>query len=147
MMDLNKMGDVRDLEVGSIFLVPPHDGTYTPTPHNEQPTATPGATDGPSETPQPTRTPVPSPTPWSVATAMQAPLSILEAEFTPTDGPVVIAALPTKAKAQPVPPTPTPGVTIVRSGQSPWLVIALFVQVGILALAGVEFFRRTHRKR
>ncbi|MEP7291259.1 MAG: CAP domain-containing protein [Chloroflexota bacterium] len=32
MMQLNGLSNVRDLEVGSVFLVPPHDGTYTPAP-------------------------------------------------------------------------------------------------------------------
>ena len=32
MMQLNGLENVRDLEVGSIFLVPPKAGTYTPTP-------------------------------------------------------------------------------------------------------------------
>ena len=35
MMQLNGLGNVRDLEVGSTFLVPPHEGTYTPAPGQE----------------------------------------------------------------------------------------------------------------
>lgn len=32
MMELNLIEDNRTLEIGSVFLVPPHDGTFTPTP-------------------------------------------------------------------------------------------------------------------
>jgi len=38
MLELNEMteGDMRNLEVGSVFLVPPLSGTYTPTPANAE---------------------------------------------------------------------------------------------------------------
>src|SRR5690606_14707184 len=48
MMALNNLSDVRDLEVGSIFLVPPKSGTFTPTPAESTPEATPAP---PTDTP------------------------------------------------------------------------------------------------
>jgi hypothetical protein len=38
------------------------------------------------------------------------------------------------------------GGTIAPGAQSPWLTIALVVQVGILVAAGVEFIRRSRRR-
>lgn len=71
--DINSMteADARWLDIGAIILIPPWEGTYTPTPGSpEPPTATPTAgptnTEGPSPTPTITSTPTitytPSPT-------------------------------------------------------------------------------------
>ncbi len=48
MMALNGLTNVRDLEVGSTFLVPPKAGTYTPTPETNPATEAPPPTDAPS---------------------------------------------------------------------------------------------------
>lgn len=65
MMQINGLSDVRDLEVGSTFLVPSSAGTYTPTPDDRPPTETPIPTDIP-----PSITPftVPSITPFVAVT-------------------------------------------------------------------------------
>ena len=51
MMEINELdpNGARALEVGAVFLVPPHDGTYTPTPGGPPPTATPTAEPDESE--------------------------------------------------------------------------------------------------
>jgi hypothetical protein len=38
------------------------------------------------------------------------------------------------------------GVIITRPGTSPWLIIALVIQVGVLLAAGVEFTRRKRKR-
>lgn len=139
--------DIRELEVGSVFLVPPQDGTYTPTPGGEAPTATPGPITEPSATgPAPTVAPptaMPSPTLIVGATSANVPASLLLTN-TPTPETVLVAAVPTNATIL----TATSGTTtITPSGTSPWLGIALVVQVGVLAAAGFQFFRRGKRKK
>ena len=58
MKDVNGLADHYSLQVGEVFLVPPHDGTYTPTPDDAQSAVgTPEAADEE----QPTATPQPSP--------------------------------------------------------------------------------------
>ena len=68
MLEINGMtaDDIRVLQPGSIFLVPPKDGTFTPTPPSPEPTqiqgtATPVATSTPSPVATQTATP-PTPT-------------------------------------------------------------------------------------
>ena len=155
--------DIRDLEIGSVLLIPPKNGTYTPTPGGEEPTAAP--TDQPTETvmPQNTPTPVatvqdegilPTPTPAVIAGATldKLPDSLVALESTatefPTESPtaavleVADASLP-GANASPAQPT-TAGI-ITRSGPSPWLGVALVVQAVVLLGAGFEFIRRKRR--
>ena len=79
MLEINNMreDDVRQLEIGSLFLVPPQDGTFTPT-------ASPDTPDAPATKPDPTSAvtataPAPSPTrslnvlPIPTQTLMPAP--------------------------------------------------------------------------
>jgi hypothetical protein len=66
----------RWLDVGAILLIPPYDGTYTPTPST--PSATP--TDSPSNTPGPSPTPSITPTPTETYT----PSPTLTPSITPT---------------------------------------------------------------
>lgn len=147
MMELNAIEDVRDLDIGSIFLVPPRGGTHTPTPWDAGPTPTPAATRPPTLTPRASRTPVPSPTAWAPVTAAAPPALLVDNPATPTEAPVLLAQLPTKVKPPASAPLPATGVTIVRSGTSPWLVAALALQVGIVLAAGFEFVRRARRRK
>lgn len=149
MMALNGIGNVRDLEVGSIFLVPPKDGTFTPTPDNRPPT----------ETPVPTAIP-PSITPFMMATNTPETGGIV-----PT--PNISASLPATpiatAGGNVAPPSddgstqaavvPTPGAALGAAAALPrlssqtWIIIALGVQVVIVVGAGVEFLRRVIKRR
>lgn len=152
LMTLNNMTDVRDLVVGSEFLVPPKNGTFTPTVDPNTPT--------PSHTPSPippTITPfvarreptsaIPTPVPTLDPTyevVVYAPATILMPTAQPTATPssapaqaiTQIAAVPTAINAA-TPPTNTGG-----GGLPMWIVIALGVQGIIIVGAGVEFTRR-----
>jgi len=151
MLALNGMteADYRDLEIGEIFLVPPQAGTYTPTP-GEPPTATPVlATETPIQeaTAEPTTAGdmgiLPTPTVLSVAIAASVPESLVMLVPTATITPASteIAMLETPAVMN----LAAAGV-VTQSSTSPWLVVALVVQVGVLLLAGFEFFRRMRRR-
>ncbi len=177
MMALNSLADARSLLPGEVFLVPPHGGTYTPTPG------------GPTNTPEFTATPLPPtitpfvaatatsptiPTPMIVNGTVVVPPDVLatmrvselpnaethfptavEIEMTGTPAP---SATPSGtpesqsvAQANPTVPAvitlPESGAPTSRSNSPNWLVIALLVQVGILAMAGFEFARRTFTRR
>jgi hypothetical protein len=150
MMQLNGLSNVRDLEVGSIFLVPPKDGTYTPTPDNRPPT----------ETPAPTSIPA-TITPFIVATATLPPefseLTLVVPPLIATAGGNI--APPNNGEDQgtveavALVPTPAPEVASVTpthassTSASSWIVIAVGVQAVVVVGAGIEFVRRTIRKR
>lgn len=138
------------LEVGSIFLVPPQSGTWTPVPGSEPiATAEAGQNEETAEvvamvvtsTPIPSDTPQPSDTPFAISTAAAMPEVIVMALPT-EDTPTSVAVVPTQVLLL----SGTSG-TITRSGTSPWLIVGLVVQVGVLLVAGVEFVRRTRRRR
>lgn len=137
MREINNIEDHFNLVVGEVFLVPPHDGTYTPTPDNNtpEPTGTPAPT-------QPTATPTPSATPTRmiVATSAVMPeLLALPPEASPTAAPTAVAVVPT--------PVEIAASTVQRSqGPSTWLVLALVLQAGLVVVAGLEFIRRSWRK-
>lgn len=148
--------DYRDLEVGSIFLVPPQAGTYTPTPGGPEPTATPPpavSTETPtaeivaSPTPAVTDTPAPMPTAVVIAaTANSVPAMVQVLVPTPSSTPtgeaVALLATPAVLASE-----KQSGVTITpNNGPSPWLIIGLVVQVGVLTVAGIEFVRRIRRR-
>ncbi len=149
LMQLNGLSNVRDLNAGSIFLVPPKGGTYTPTPDNRPPTETPI----PSPIP-PTITMFALPTTNGATQAIpspQATSSIATAGANvapPGDDPsptvVEVAQLATPGASGTVQP-PAP----VRSNMSTtsWILIALGVQAMIVVGAGIEFLRRTLRRR
>lgn len=149
MMQVNAVDNNRSLQIGEIFLVPPHDGTYTPTPGDDSAAATSApesdeaqATATPEPTDVPTFTPIP--TMAGIATAAAMPEVIAVAMIhTPSPTPLEVAdAAAASTNIAPM----LAGGTITRSGPSPWLAIALVVQVGLLLLAGFEFVRRTRRK-
>lgn len=148
MKQINGIEDNRLLEVGSVFLVPPQDGTYTPTPGSEVPTAaTVPASQQATLTPEPsaTATLLPSPTLPGIATAAAMPEAIVvAAAITPTESAAVVPA--TAAELTPV---LVSGVsTITRGGPSnTWLVLALAVQAVLLTAAGFEFARRSRRRK
>ena len=140
MMEINELADNRSLQIGEIFLVPPYDGTFTPTPGEVEPTevaAVSIATDQPTQTPPPTITPPPSPTPLIIATAAAMPEVLALAVAVPTETPIVIAALPT---------TVARSTIVIDDRPSNALIIALVLQVGLLLVAGVEFVRRARRR-
>lgn len=166
LMELNGIANVRDLVPGSIFLVPPKGGAYTPTPDDRSPTPVPPPTDiPPSITPYtlPTSTPLVV-TPGSIATSADLPAFIVDQTvvFTPepsydasaTENAVIptpqpasaqIAAVSTPGEmlnAQTAPPS-----TSSRNNPSTFLIIALAVQVIIIVGAGFEFIRRILRRR
>lgn len=87
MMALNNITDVRDLDIGSVFLVPPKAGTYTPVPTTPPPTLT------PSPVP-PSATPFVALVPVHAATLQVTPLTALT-EAAPPAGVVTAAAPPT----------------------------------------------------
>ncbi|MBN8635936.1 MAG: LysM peptidoglycan-binding domain-containing protein [Anaerolineae bacterium] len=136
MMELNGMADVRDLEVGSIFLVPPHEGTYTPT------------VDPNTPTPAPTATPLPPTiTPFSLPTATPTAIPMIPTaglDITPPVEVVQVLDAPTPEIVQPLATAPAPQP---RNNNTMWLVIALGVQVVVLVGAGAEFLLRRSRRR
>lgn len=158
MLEVNHLteDDARVLEVGSVFLVPPQSGTYTPTP--EPATHTPTATPPPTETPEgalieavaftesaPIATPYPTETPPRIATA-GAPDYLLN---TVTVAPTLTATMTATPQTVAVndapnadaPPQPTR--TITQNNERPlWLLITIGVWAGILIGVGVMWLRQ-----
>ncbi|MCU0495926.1 MAG: CAP domain-containing protein [Anaerolineae bacterium] len=151
----------RLLAIGGIILIPPFDGTYTPTALPEgYPTLTP--TLDPNFQPSPTPTfdlmsqlfvasatiAAPPPTMTStlptarIRTAVQVPTLDSSPTLTPataliTDS-TAIAALPTVS--EPI------TVSVPRTtGLSPWLIVAILAQVTLVTVASIEFYRRNRR--
>jgi hypothetical protein len=147
MMALNNISNVRDLEVGSIFLVPPKDGTFTPTPDNRPPTETPFPTAiPPSITPfvMVTNTPVSGDIiPIPKITQPATPIATAGGDVAPPgdDSGTVVAALPTPGSAL------TSATEPPRMSSQTWIMIALGVQVVIVLGAGIEFMRRVLKRR
>lgn len=154
MLTLNGMtqADIRDLEIGSIFLVPPKDGTYTPTAPAEPPAATATAvvevvminTVAPSSTPEiPETATLPG-----IATldALPSALALMLPNGTETPAPTPSAQTIALVATGDVQMVKTVGVVTSANRQSPWLTIALVVQVGVLLVAGIEFIRRMRRR-
>lgn len=184
MLALNGLSeaDVRELEIGSIFLVPSKNGTYTPTapPESAAATVAPVVEVAAVSTSVPTTVPtlelLPtatlSPTAPGIATLDTVPQALLlptsAATVTAADGIATLdpvpqalllptgpatmteAAPPTGQKIADAGPQAAPvkatGVVTASSRQSPWLAIALVVQVGVLLVAGFEFVRRRSRR-
>ncbi|MBZ0303543.1 MAG: LysM peptidoglycan-binding domain-containing protein [Anaerolineae bacterium] len=147
MKQVNNLADHRSLQAGEIFLVPPHDGTYTPTPGGEAvadaATAAPDQPDESTVTPQPTDPPTATPPPTFAGIATSAAMpEVLALPPGPTASLAPQAVAVVSTEVVPV----LAGSTISRSGPSPWLGIALVLQVGLLIVAGAEFMRRTRRR-
>ncbi len=88
---LNNMTEAegRWLDIGAIILIPPWDGTYTPTPGSpepptETPTIGPTNTEGPSPTPTITYTPSITPSPTITSTPSPTETPTETQTFTPT---------------------------------------------------------------
>ncbi|MFN8449858.1 MAG: CAP domain-containing protein [Anaerolineae bacterium] len=167
MMQLNGLADVRDLEVGSIFLVPPKAGTYTPAPGENtsgdaQPGEAPTSDSSPTDAPAPTDAPPPSALPPTITpfvlptlppeivelTVIVPPIATAGSDVAPPDTEstgtpeaLMVAAVPTSE------PLRTAGVVTTRSPISTWIWIAVGVQVVVVVGAGIEFLRRTLRRR
>jgi hypothetical protein len=142
---INGIGDVRDLEIGSILLVPPYTGTYTPTPNTELPTAESSPTfQYPTPFPEDplfalSQTPPPSATPADAMMVAAVPTVI--GTQAPTDAAgTQVSALPTPAV------TITPPQTEQGQGIPTWLLIGIGLQVVIVLGAAFEFSRRLRRK-
>lgn len=132
MMQLNGLTNPRDLDIGSILLVPPYDGTYTPTPAEGA-----GAPTVEATTPAPTLESIPTAGPSAT------PIPAVALSATPTA--VLVAAVPVSGTA--APGIAAAGGTIMRSAPSPWLTVALVVQVSVLVIAGLEYVLRGRRRR
>jgi hypothetical protein len=151
MLQLNGLTSPRELEIGSILLVPPYGGTFTPTPGNvptteaTSPAATLESTPTANVSPAadlgiitPTAETVISPDP----TIAPPPTQLVSTPSTTPDT-ALVAAVPTSD-----PSGTTVGTgTITRSGPSPWLSIALVVQAGVLVIAGLEYVLRGRRRK
>ncbi|MGJ3237239.1 MAG: CAP domain-containing protein [Anaerolineae bacterium] len=168
MLALNELSDadIRSLDVGQVLLVPPPQGTYTPTPIAEAVTAevtdAPEITEAPisdesqpvpevtevvseapgEDTPAPetTDTPAPTETPTVTATASPVPTLRINTQSEPVTQ-VAQGVTPLSEEARP------PRTEQSRSGQQPplWLIGAIAVQLGVLGIASVEYLRRMRR--
>jgi len=136
MLEINGMteDDVPYLEIGSVFLVPPQAGTYTPT--------VAPATKTPSATATPT-TPPKTATEAIFVAQMVAPATFVLPSKTPTPE-MVVRFSPT------VIPQPTPVIQEIiqpdNNGDDTLkyiLIVAVILQVGIIGFATIEFFRRS----
>ena len=143
MMAINGLADNRSLQIGEVFLVPPYDGTYTPTPGGAEPTAE--VIEAAAEiaavstaTPPPTATVQPSPTRMIVATAAAMPEVIALVVAAPSATPMVAAAASTEVMLA--------SSIITDDRPSTALIVALILQVGLLLVAAVEFLRRARRR-
>ena len=136
MLSINGMteDDLPYLEIGSVLLVPPQDGTYTPTPAppSHTPTITPTST-------LPSRTA----TEAMLVAQMVPPATFVLPSETPTPA-VIVRAIPTPSAT----PTPVPIETSSPTSQDnndlqTLLIIAVMIQVGIISMATIEFVRRS----
>jgi Cysteine-rich secretory protein family/LysM domain len=146
-MQINGIGDVRDLDIGSVLLVPPQAGTYTPTPGNPESVATPTPTaQYPTPFPDeqfPTLSPVPA-QPIGVATAAAIPaaLQVSVQQPTSTATPQVVAQLPTLSAQS----EPSTIITGGNAGIPTWIMLIIGLQVLLLIGATIEYIRRLRRK-
>lgn len=163
MLELNGMSeaDMRVLEVGSVLLVPPQSGTYTPT--AADPEATSEATEPAAETTEEIHTegedtgilPTPETTQAAAPADTLPPPAVFEAvtpsataTLTATPTPTqqqVIATVPAMTEVAMVVETaaPLPETTKPPGNNPPlWLIAAITIQLGVLGYASFEFFRR-----
>ena len=135
----------RQLEIGAVLLVPPWEGTFTPTPGDAptitmQPTSdvvvvTMAPTFFTSVPPDESRTRTPEPTPSVAATPTPAWVA---STVTPT--PLIVAAADEVLNETTQAP---PEVVIVQDGgDSPLIYVAVALQICLLSIAGYEFWRR-----
>lgn len=132
MLEINGLteDDVPYLEIGSVFLVPPQDGTYTPTPApaSHTPTVTPTATLPPKTA-----------TEAVFVTQMVAPATFILPSATPTHA-IIVRSIPI--------PTPIPQDITSPNPESDnnlkiILMVAVILQIGVIGFAALEFVRRS----
>jgi hypothetical protein len=173
MLQINGMADARELEEGSIFLVPPYEGTYTPTPSDFTPSVTPTidpavqdaqmtADAGVILTIQANATYTVTPLPRMAGAAMSA--TPTQPESTRLGQAIAMATTPTPSSTQTeellnqettIAMLPTLDLTETSTitaspptqGMSPWVMVAIGLQIGVLGLAGAEYAFRGRRKK
>jgi hypothetical protein len=144
MMAINRLSEdeIRGIKVGSVLLIPPHEGTYTPTPEPPTPTMLPTVTPYSLSAFQ---TPLPTLSPQAVAIAGEAG-TLLPLE-TPS---ATIPAMTVKSLATETPaPTPTPNAPAAGSSdyRGPLLMVVVGAQMIFLGGATFEAFRRRRQRR
>ncbi len=139
MMQINGLTNPRDLDIGSILLVPPYGGTYTPTPVEATPAPTVESTaalvtDESISTPiaEASATPVLPSATATISASATPDIALVASAPTPEITPIGIAAA---------------GGTITQSGPSPWLAVAVVVQAVVLVGAALEYALRGRRRR
>jgi hypothetical protein len=143
MLELNQLtqDDIRLLKTGSVFLVPPASGTYTPTPEPTLDPAIPTNTATPTPTFTPTQTVTPSITPTSTDLP---PAVYVQPSVTPTRPMIVRTVAPSTQVAMVSTPALKEATVPEAPTNSPpvWLVLAIGAQVGVLGIAAFQFIRR-----
>jgi len=144
LLDLNGMSDndIRVLEIGSIFLVPPFEGTYTPTPPEETATFTATPTSPFTATPSPTATLTSIPTDAEIV--LPPPMTFVVPTETPS---IRVRTIPTAtsiAVAQVATPTSIEPTEQSNSDNAPpiWLIAFIIVQVVVIGFASFQLIRR-----
>jgi hypothetical protein len=163
MLALNHLSqeDARHLEVGSIFLVPPKAGTYTPTPVSPEAALTMTAAAPLITSTMPLLSATPSsPPPMDLGilptSTPESPPHIATASAVPNTLMTVLPSLTTtpEATAAAVGDLPTAAVQVqsastsqivVDNRPSIWLIAAVILQVGVVIAALIEFVRRARR--
>jgi hypothetical protein len=156
--------DYRKLAIGSVILIPPFDGTYTPTPGGDSAADAATATAPPADsianetTLQPTITPTAepiqpvtfTPLPAGVATANALPqtMQVVTPPAVPSPLPEGVAFAVT---APGMPMTvdtlnAQPAQASAASGPPAWLIVGVLVQMGVIIAAGFEYFRRGKKR-
>lgn len=152
--ELNGMveGDQYNMVVGEILLIPPAEGTFTPTPGDPEPTAqsqvTPVdsadmgiiSTPAPTSTPMPTQTPVPSPTMTALPSSTPVTPTLTSTSDETQTAWTVMTVTPTPVTVANA--SNQNGTTPPRENIPTWLVAALIAQSVVIAGAGIEFLRR-----
>lgn len=147
MMALNQITDVRDLDIGSVFLVPPKGGTYTPTPGGPTETPTPIPTTATPTPLPPSITPfvVTTPTRIAVATVGAAPELFAEGE-TPSGAVAMAVTIAPELITLPAGGSNT-APSSPRGGSTPLIVLAIALQIAVVVAAGFEYVRRSWRRK
>lgn len=144
MMAINRMSEdeIRGIKVGSVLLVPPHEGTYTPTP------APPTATMLPTVTPYSLNAFItPSATLSLQAVAMVSDAGTLLPTSVALVSSATLPSLVVKALAteMPTPPLSAP-VTSESDYRGPLVMVVVGVQMIFLGGATLEAFRRRRHR-
>lgn len=169
MMRLNDLDDPRELLPGEVFFVPPKGGTYTPSPggptftptytHTPIPaTITPfvfvAASDTPDELALMALSEIPSEatlqslaggTPMIPTPALSPQVTEISQALEPTATAVAMLLEVIEPQAPNTADVSNSGAP--RNNSNTWILVAVVVQVGIIVMAGVEFARRSLKRR